>query len=41
MYEAQAEKDWKYIIADSEARMVLVASEKIYAKTQEYMNKVR
>eukprot|EP00602_Paraphysomonas_sp_CaronLab_P006947 CAMPEP_0185024962 /NCGR_PEP_ID=MMETSP1103-20130426/8109_1 /TAXON_ID=36769 /ORGANISM="Paraphysomonas bandaiensis, Strain Caron Lab Isolate" /LENGTH=588 /DNA_ID=CAMNT_0027558063 /DNA_START=257 /DNA_END=2023 /DNA_ORIENTATION=+ len=39
MYEAQAEKDWKYIIQDSESKMVLVATEQIYEKTESYVNK--
>lgn len=38
MYEAQAEKDWRYIINDSEAKLVIVASEKIYEKTKDLPN---
>jgi hypothetical protein len=40
MYEAQAEKDWKFIINDSDSKLVLVATERIYEKTQHYINKV-
>lgn len=36
MYEAQTEKDWKYIINDSDAKIVLVANEKLYHQTQNY-----
>lgn len=28
MYEAQAEKDWKHIINDSDSKLVLVATER-------------
>lgn len=32
MYEAQPEKDWQYIIHDSEAKLVLCANDTIYEK---------
>mmetsp|Transcript_5137 Transcript_5137/g.7857 ORF Transcript_5137/g.7857 Transcript_5137/m.7857 type:complete len:666 (-) Transcript_5137:128-2125(-) len=38
MYEAQQEKDWKYIIEDSEAEVLLVATERIYDITSRYIN---
>jgi len=38
MYEAQSEKDWKYIIQDSEAKIILVATEKLYDKTYELID---
>jgi long-subunit acyl-CoA synthetase (AMP-forming) len=34
MYEAQLEKDWKYIVDDSDAKLLLVANEKIFEKCQ-------
>lgn len=40
MYEAQKESDWQYIIKDSEAKMILAASEKVYAQTESYINTV-
>lgn len=38
MYEAQTEKDWRYIINDSEAKLVLVANEVIYKKVSPLIN---
>ena len=38
MYEAQAEKDWRYIIHDSEAKLVLVANESIFEKVSPLVN---
>jgi len=40
MYEAQLEKDWEYIINDSDSKVVVVANEKIYEKVKEYINKI-
>jgi long-chain acyl-CoA synthetase len=40
MYEAQKESDWQYIIKDSEAKVILAASDKIYAQIEPYMNTV-
>jgi len=40
MYEAQMEKDWRYIISDSDSKMVLVATEKIYEKVKDYVGSV-
>ena len=34
MYEAQLEKDWKYIVDDSDAKLLIVANEKIFVKCQ-------
>lgn len=40
MYEAQLEKDWKYILEDSDASVLLVANDSIYKKTSAWVNKV-
>ena len=32
MYEAQLEKDWRYIINDSDAKLAIVATERIHVK---------
>jgi long-subunit acyl-CoA synthetase (AMP-forming) len=40
MYEAQAEKDWKFIINDSDSKLVLVANERAYEKAEHYIDKV-
>ena len=40
MYEAQSEKDWKFIINDSESKLVLVATEKAYERAEHYVNTV-
>ncbi len=40
MYEAQLEKDWKYIIADSDSKLALVANDTIYEKVSAYVGKV-
>lgn len=40
MYEAQAEKDWKFIINDSESKLVLVATDRAYEKAEHYIGKV-
>jgi hypothetical protein len=39
-YESQLEKDWKYIIEDSGAKMVLAGPVKIFDKTKDYIGKV-
>lgn len=36
MYEAQEPKDWKFIIADCEAKVTVGATDAIYAKLQEF-----
>ncbi len=41
MYEAQAEKDRRYIIEDSDAKVIVVATEKLYQQTKDYIGKVR
>jgi long-chain acyl-CoA synthetase len=40
MYEAQLDKDWRYIVEDSGASIVLVSTEKIYEKTSSYVGQV-
>lgn len=40
MYQVQAEKDWKYIVTDSEAKLIITATEAIYEKTKSYINAV-
>lgn len=40
MYEAQLPKDWKFIIHDSGAKVLLVANQSIYDKTTEFIGKV-
>lgn len=37
MYEAQLQKDWEFIIQDSNAKMLIVANDAIYAKTKDYV----
>lgn len=39
-YEAQLEKDWKFIIENSGAKMILVANDKIYDKVKGYVGTV-
>ena len=39
-YEAQLEKDWKYIIENSDAKLIVTANESIYAKVTPYVNTV-
>lgn len=36
----QAEKDWKYIVQDSGAKLLITATEPIYEKTKSYINSV-
>ncbi len=40
MYEAQHEKDWKFIVDDCEAKVLVVANEAILAKTTPFLGKV-
>ena len=40
MYEAQLEKDWRYIVNDSDAKLVVVANESIFEKTKHYLSTV-
>jgi len=40
MYEAQLEKDWRFIVEDSDAKLILVANDKIYNKVKPFINKV-
>ena len=40
MYEAQLEKDWRYIITDSDSKMIIAANDSIYKKVSEYVGKV-
>ncbi|MGM0576835.1 MAG: AMP-dependent synthetase/ligase [Myxococcota bacterium] len=38
MYEAQLEKDWKYILNDSGTKVLLVASQEIYDRTKSFID---
>lgn len=40
MYEAQSESDWRYIVENSEAKMVVSATDSIFEKTKGYANTV-
>ena len=40
MYEQQAERDWKYIVNDSEMSMLLVATQRVLELTRPYINTV-
>ncbi len=40
MYEAQLAKDWKYIIEDSGAKVVLVANQEIYEQVHPFIDEV-
>ncbi len=40
MYEAQLAKDWKYIIEDSGAKVVLVANQEIYDQVQSFIDEI-
>ncbi len=40
MYEAQLPKDWKYILNDSEAVVLIVANEEIYEKTLGFLDEI-
>ena len=37
MYEAQLKKDWEFIIKDSDSKLVIVANEKIYDQTKNFI----
>ena len=39
-YEAQLEKDWQHILVDSDAKVLVVATEAIYEKVKDYPGKV-
>lgn len=39
-YEAQLEKDWRFIVEDSEAKLILAANERIRTIVEEYVGKV-
>jgi long-subunit acyl-CoA synthetase (AMP-forming) len=39
-YEAQLEKDWHYILGDSDSKLLIVATEAIYEKVKDYVGKV-
>jgi hypothetical protein len=39
-YEAQLEKDWQYILKDSDAKVLVAATEAIYEKCKDYPGKV-
>jgi hypothetical protein len=40
MYEAQLEKDWKYVITDSDTKLILCANDSIYNVVKDYVGKV-
>jgi long-chain acyl-CoA synthetase len=40
MYESQLQKDWEYVINDSESKLLIVANEKIYKKTKHFVGKI-
>jgi long-chain acyl-CoA synthetase len=40
MYEAQLEKDWKFIVQDSEANIIVCANMRIYDIVKQYVGKV-
>jgi long-subunit acyl-CoA synthetase (AMP-forming) len=40
MYEAQLDKDWKYIIEDSGAKMVIAGTEAVYNRIKHYPSNV-
>src|SRR5438270_1062887 len=40
MYEAQAEKEWQFILKDCEAKVLLVSSQGIFAKTSGYIGSI-
>ncbi|PKN58537.1 MAG: long-chain fatty acid--CoA ligase [Deltaproteobacteria bacterium HGW-Deltaproteobacteria-14] len=40
MYEAQLEKDWKYILNDSGTKVLLVANSEIFEKTKKFVDEV-
>jgi hypothetical protein len=40
MYEAQLEKDWKYVITDSDSKLILCANDSIYNVVKDYVGKV-
>jgi long-chain acyl-CoA synthetase len=39
LYEAQTEADWRFIISNSDAKVVVVATREIYDKTLTYIGK--
>ena len=39
-YEAQLEKDWKFIVEDSDAKVIVCANMRIYDIVKGYVNKV-
>ncbi len=40
MYEAQLEKDWKYVVNDSDSKVVIASTEAIYEQVKDYAGKV-
>lgn len=40
MYEAQTEKDWKYIINDSDSKLIIAATESVYNRTKDFIGSV-
>ncbi len=39
-YEAQLEHDWRFIVEDSDAKILVVATQAIYDKVKDYIGKV-
>ena len=40
MYEAQLERDWRYIVTDSDSKMVISANNTIHKVVAQYVGKV-
>lgn len=40
MYEAQLDKDWKYIIEDSDAKLIIAGTEAVYQRTKSFVSNV-
>ena len=40
MYEAQIEKDWKYILKDSATKVLLVSTQAIYERTRGFVDEL-
>jgi len=40
MYEAQADKEWQFILKDCEAKALLVSTQPIYQKTKDWVGKI-
>ena len=40
MYEAQLPKDWKFIISDASAKLLVVANDEIFGKTKGFVDEI-